>query len=217
MPAPGKKGASVPFKAPDEKEVARINRLQRELFDEIVHVFEPPLPEGVPERLERIVAAAAIQAGDVVLDVGSGTGILIPLIQRCRPGKILACDLSRKMLKKLRSNYSAVETVLSDVRDLALPEKSVDAVFINACYPNIVDKAGAFANLARMLKPGGRMVISHPLGRSFIDCLRKTTKFPLDDFPTRPEAARLFDPFGFAIAVFVDDPQLYILVAVKQK
>jgi tRNA A58 N-methylase Trm61 len=77
---------------------AGINRLQRELFDRIVHVFEPPLPEGVPERLGKIVAAAGIGIGDFVLDVGTGTGILIPLIQLYEPGHIYACDLSRKML-----------------------------------------------------------------------------------------------------------------------
>lgn len=204
------------FKAPAEKEIERINRLQRELFDEIVHLFEPPLPEGVPERLEQIVAAAALSAGDVVLDVGSGTGILIPLVEQHRPGHIYACDLSRKMLKKLRSNYTGVETILSDVRDLSLPAESIDAVFINACYPNIADKAGAFANIARMMKPGGRMVISHPLGKSFVDHLRETATYPLDDFPAKSEAKRLFAPYGFTITMLVDDPQVYILVAQKR-
>lgn len=204
------------FKATDEKDIERINRLQRKLFDEIVHLFEPPLPEGVPERLEQIVAAAEISAGDFVLDVGSGTGILVPLIQQFRPGRIYACDLSRKMLKKLRSNHPGVKTLLSDVRDLDLPKNSIDAVFINACYPNIADKAGAFTNLARMLKPAGRLVISHPLGKSFIDSLRKTTTFPLDDFPEKSAAIRLLGPYGFAIAAFVDQPQLYILVAAKR-
>ena len=162
------------FKTPEEKEIERINRLQQEKFDRIVHLFEPPLPDGVPERLARIVAAAAIGRKDVVLDVGSGTGILVPLIQRCRPARIYACDLSKKMLAQLRKNYSGVKTILSDVRDLTLAEASVDAVLVNACYPNIADKAGAFANLARMMKPAGRLGISHPLGRRFVDTPRKT-------------------------------------------
>ena len=54
------------FKTPEEKEIERINRLQQEKFDRIVHMFEPPLPDGVPERLARIVAAAAIGRKDVV-------------------------------------------------------------------------------------------------------------------------------------------------------
>ena len=148
--------------------------------------------------------------------MGTGTGILIPLIQHYRPERIYACDLSRKMLEQLRSNYADVETVLSDVRDLDLPEQSIDVVFINACYPNIADKDGAFTNLARLMKTGGRLVISHPLGKSFIDSLRKTTQFPLDDFPDKTAAGSLFGAYGFSIKTFVDQPQLYILVAVRQ-
>ena len=204
------------FKTPEEKEIERINRLQQEKFDQIVHLFEPPLPDGVPERLEQIVAAAAIGRGDVVLDVGTGTGILMPLIQRCRPERIFACDLSEKMLARLRQNYTGITTILSDVRDLALGEASIDAVIINACYPNIADKDGAFANLARMMKPAGRLVISHPLGRKFVDILRKNASYPLDDFPVASKARRLLAPYGFEIQKVVDEPELYILSAARR-
>ena len=200
------------FKTPDEKEVERLNRLQQEKFDELVDLFEPPLPEGVPERLNRIVATADIQEGEVVLDVGTGTGILMPLIQPYLPDRIYGCDLSEEMLKRLRENYSGVETIQSDVRDLRLPDASINVVFINACYPNIADKDGAFENLSRMMAPAGRLVISHPLGRQFVDKLRKGAPFPLDDFPERSEAEQLFSRYGFDIDVFVDEPELYILM-----
>lgn len=199
-----------------DKEIERINRRQQELFDDIVHVFEPPLPEGVPERLDQIVAAAGIETGETVLDVGTGTGILVPLIQQYRPGKIIACDLSEKMLEQLRKNYPGVETVAADVRDLTLPDASFDVVFINACYPNIADKPGAFANLSRMMTPGGRLVISHPLGKRFIDSLKKTSPFPLDDFPEKAEAETLLAPYRLKLQAFIDEPALYILVAVKR-
>jgi len=205
-----------PFVTPQQREIARRNRLQREMFDQLVHVFEPPLPEGVPERLEKIVATAGIGKGDVVLDVGTGTGILVPLIQSYEPGPIHACDLSEQMLRQLEKNYTGVKTIVADVRDLTLPDAAIDVVFINACYPNIADKAGAFGNIARMMKPAGRMVISHPLGKAFIDKLRKTSPFPLDDFPSKTEAPKLFDPYGFDIASVVDEPELYILLAVKR-
>ena len=83
-----------PFEKMSEEEVRRINDLQRELFDKIYRIFEPPLPDGVPERLERIVAAAGIVEGASVLDVGSGTGIMVPLIRQYEPARIFACDLS---------------------------------------------------------------------------------------------------------------------------
>lgn len=205
-----------PYETPDEKEIERINRIQRELFDKLCHVFDPPLPKGVPERLEKIVASAEVGKGDTVLDVGSGTGILIPLLQKYEPGCIYACDLSEAMLKQLKKHYSDVQTILSDIRDLTLPDLSIHVVFINACYPNIVDKAGAFTNISRMMQPAGRMVISHPLGKSFIDALKETVPFPLDDFPEKSQAQTLLEPYGFVLKSFIDEPELYILVVTKQ-
>jgi len=203
------------FETMSEEEVQRINQLQRELFDKLYRLFEPPLPEGVPERLERIAACGGIAKGDTVLDVGSGTGIMVPLIRRYEPAVIYACDLSEAMLGQLTENYPYAETILGDVRDLGLPDGSVDSVFVNACYPNIADKVGAFSNIGRMMKPGGRLVISHPLGKSFIEALKGNVPFPVDDFPERGEAEMLLGPFGFGVKEFIDEPKLYILVARK--
>jgi ubiquinone/menaquinone biosynthesis C-methylase UbiE len=207
-----------PFRTVSEEEVQRINRIQRNTFDKLYHLFEPPLPEGVPERLEKIVAHGRINRGDAVLDVGSGTGILLPMVKKYAPRRIYACDLSDSMLAVLRSKkYPNVETIVADVRELHLPGSSLDVVFINACYGNIVDKTGAFSNISRMMKAEGRMVISHPLGKSFIRSSGVRAAFPLDDFPEKTEAERLFKPFGFEIETFIDEPKLYILVALHSK
>jgi ubiquinone/menaquinone biosynthesis C-methylase UbiE len=116
------------------------------------------------------------------------------------------------MLKQLRNNYPGVETILSDIRDLTLSDASVNVVFINACYPNIVDKAGAFKNLARMMIPAGRLIISHPLGKRFVDRLRRNSPFPFDDFPDKSDAEKLFTPYCFRVETLVDEPELYILI-----
>ena len=209
------KASVTPFKTAREEEVKRINRLQRDSFDKLFHLFEPHLPEGVPERLEKIVAHGKITKGETVLDVGTGTGILIPIIKKYKPSRIYACDLSGRMLEQLRENCPSVKTIMADVRDLRLPEGSIDTVFINACYPNIVDKAGSFSNISRMMKAKGRIVISHPLGKAFILSLKNGVPFPLDEFPEELEAAALLKPFGFEIETFIDEPKLYILVATK--
>lgn len=203
------------FKKPTQQEIDRINRLQQQRFNELFYKFEPPLPEKVPERLEKIVASGKIGKDEVVLDVGSGTGILIPIIRKYNPSRIYACDLSEKMLGQLNKNYPGVKTIRTDVKDLTLPDLSVDVVFINACYPNIADKEGAFKNIGRILKPEGRMVISHPMGKAFVKRLQQNAPYPLDDFPDRLEAKNLFQPLGFNVQKFIDEPELYILVAVK--
>jgi len=204
------------YQSPDEKEIQRINQIQRDFFHDLVHLFDPPLPEGVPERLDKIVATARITNGDVVLDLGSGTGILIPIIQAYEPGKILACDLSDAMLARLKQQYAYAETIQADARDLCLPDSSIDVIFMNACYPNIVDKKSTFANISRMMRCGGRMVISHPMGKSFIDLIRDKAPFPLDEFPSERRAQKLLMPFGFQVIDFVDEPKLYIMKAIKR-
>lgn len=200
------------FKKYTQEEVCRLNALQADYFSRHVHVFDPPLPEGVPERLRQIVRSAGIRASDSVLDVGTGTGILLPLIQEDGPACIYANDLSGAMLDSVKTHYPSVTTLLGDVGDLDLPESSIDVVFINACYSNIVDKHKAFTNICRMLRSGGRLIVSHPLGRSFVTVLKQNTPFPLDDFPSEAsEAAALFRPYGFAVSLFVNEEKLYIL------
>jgi SAM-dependent methyltransferase len=198
-----------------EHEIERINRVQSDFFGGLIDVFDPPLPEGVPERLEQIVAAARIEENDVVLDAGAGTGILIPIIQRYGPKKVYACDLSETMLEHLKRQYPFVQIIIADIRDVALPEKSINIVFLNACFPNIVDKENSLANISRMMIPKGRIVISHPMGKSFVNTIRHRSPFPLDDFPERSEAEVLLHRFGLTVEIFVDEREFYLLMATK--
>jgi SAM-dependent methyltransferase len=199
-----------------EQEIDHINQTQSDFFSGLIHVFEPPLPNGVPERLEEIVAAARIKDGETVLDVGTGTGILIPIIHTYRPKLIYACDLSTAMLDYLKEQFPFVQTITGDIRRLSLPESIVDVVFVNACFPNIVDKKGSISNMARMMKLGGRMVISHPMGKSFIDEIKQKSPFPLDDFPDKREAQMQFEPHGLDLEMFVDEPDFYLILLVKK-
>ena len=205
------------WKSYDEKRIKKINQLQRDFFGKITHVFDPPLPKGVQERLKKIVAAAEIIKGDMILDVGSGTGILMPLIHTYEPDTIYACDFSKAMLTRLEEQYPYARTILADIRNLNFPDASIDVVFVNACYSNLVDKEGFFENMARMMKPGGHLVISHPMGKTFIDSIRDQSPFPLDDFPEKSEADVMLEKYGFKIVNFVDKPKLYILVAMYSK
>ena len=201
------------FKKISDNEVKRIDKLQSEYFSKYMHLFDPPLPDGVPERLEKIVRSASISVSDVVLDIGTGTGILIPLILKYGPALIYANDLSEKMLKSVRERYPGVRTLHEDIRDLELPDRTIDVIFINACYPNIVDKHGSFTNIRRITKTGSRVVISHPMGSAFINFLQEKVPFPLDGFPENQTVAKsLFEPYGFKVSGFVDEDKLYILV-----
>ena len=199
----------------DEKQIARFNEAQRRAFDDLHDRFLVTLREDVLDRMERIVAAAAIRSGETVLDVGAGTGALIPLIQRYRPDRVIACDLSGKMLEQLASRFPDVTCVQCDVRDLEFPDASLDVVFMNGMFGNIVDKVGALTNLARMLRPSSRVVISHPEGRVFVDQIIREEPFPITPLPSEGEARELLEPFGLALQQYTDEANLLIVVAIK--
>lgn len=76
-----------------------------------------------------------------VLDVGTGTGILLPIIRTYSPAQIYANDLSEAMFDAVIKNHSTVRVVTGNVRDADLKEGSIDVVFINACYCNITESA----------------------------------------------------------------------------
>lgn len=201
------------FKEITDTEVKQIDKLQSEYFSKYMHLFDPPLPDGVPERLEKIVESASISGTDVVLDMGTGTGILIPIILKYKPALVYANDLSEKMLKSVKERYPDVRSLHGDIRDLRLPDRTVDVVLINACYPNIVDKHGSFTNIRRIAKTGCRVVISHPMGSAFINFLQEKVPFPLDGFPENKTVAKnLFEPYGFKVSGFVNEDKLYILI-----
>src|SRR5262245_41879825 len=183
---------------PEEKEEVAVH--QRRHFNELVETFDTPQPLDVMERLDEIVSAAKLRHGEVVLDVGTGVGVLIPLIESYHPSVVLACDLAEKMLQRVREKYPEVCTYQADIALLPLESTSVDVIFMNAMYGNIADKASACQNAARMLRPGGRVVVSHPEGRAFVDQLRRTTDLFIESLPDSAEGFQaLLRPYGLNV------------------
>ncbi|MCI0421593.1 MAG: class I SAM-dependent methyltransferase [Acidobacteria bacterium] len=200
---------------PEEQKQVAVH--QRRRFNELVDVFDTPQPPDVMERLGQIVSAARLRRGEVVLDVGTGVGVLIPLIKFYHPSVILVCDLAEKMLQRVREKYPEVRTYHADITLLTLDAASVDVIFMNAMYGNIADKPHACQNAAQMLRPGGRLVVSHPEGRAFVDQLRVTSDLFIESLPTREEFQDLVRPLGLEVVTYRDEHQLYLMVARKMR
>ena len=201
----------------NDEQIAQFNAKQRQAFDNVYDRFLVELPQDVCARMERIVAAPDIQAGENVLDVGTGTGALMPDIRQYRPGRIYACDLSGRMLEQVAKRYPEVERHQCDIRDLDLPDACVDVVFMNGMYGNIADKPGALRNIMRMLRPGGRVVISHPEGRAFVEGLVRSEPFPITVLPSQGEAHSFLGSYGLTVTQYTDEEKLLICVAVKRQ
>jgi SAM-dependent methyltransferase len=202
-PQEDKRGPEPPAAAEDPA------ALQRRYFDGLVDVFAATPPAPVLERLGRIVALAKLVPGERVLDVGTGAGVLLPFILKHEPSHLSACDLSAEMLAHVAARFPGVETVEGDVARLGLPAASFECIFLNAVFPNLPDKPAALFNLARLIIPGGRMVISHPEGRGFVLRLKEEVPFHIDPLPEEAELARLLAPHPLRLETFVDEPSLY--------
>lgn len=107
-------------------------------------------------------AAAVIQPGDTVLDVGSGSGTdsLIAAALVGPGGRVIALDLTEAMRDKLRTNAAGagiahLEVMAGNAEALPLPAASVDVVSSNGVLNLVPDKARAIEEVVRVLRPGG--------------------------------------------------------------
>lgn len=112
-------------------------------------------------------AIAQLEPGETVLDLGSGGGIDVILsAKRVGPtGKAYGVDFLDEMLELARANAADagvdnVEFLGGMIEDVPLPDESVDVVISNCVINLAPDKAPVFAEVARVLRPGGRVAVS---------------------------------------------------------
>jgi ubiquinone/menaquinone biosynthesis C-methylase UbiE len=113
------------------------------------------------------IAVAELNEGETVLDLGSGGGIDVILsARRVGPsGKAYGLDMTDEMLELARKNageagVANVEFLRGYIEEVPLPAESVDVVISNCVINLSVDKPAVFAEMARVLRPGGRLGIS---------------------------------------------------------
>jgi SAM-dependent methyltransferase len=165
-------------------------------------------PERIPGlKINDVVACLKLKPGDVVADIGAGTGAYtIPFAKAVAPsGKALAVDIWPELLeyiggKARQENVSNLQTILARLDDPNLPKNQVDVAFFHDVFHNANDRQAYVNVLASYLKPSGRIAI---IEQEFDDPIAKKWDRP-EDRITRDQLEAWMANAGFHLTAEFD-------------
>jgi ubiquinone/menaquinone biosynthesis C-methylase UbiE len=201
--------------------ISRLAMQLQEYFDQLAPTWDKELTRERLKCLGNIVKELGIEPGYYVLDIGSGTGVLLPFLiaELGDEGKVVALDFSAEMLGQAQAkNFQPiVGFAQADVLAIPLADNSVDLAICNSAFPHFDDKGKALKEIARVLRNNGRLVICHTMSREMLNRLHQSIGgiVASDLLPDESQLIGLIKQAGLRVIHFQDDPDRYLVIAEK--
>lgn len=190
---------------------------EMEFFDAIAEKWDSMEVKSTPAKVRYILSRCDIGRGDSVLDLGTGTGVLIPyLYERAgREARVTAVDFSRNMLDIARRKYSGISPCLlflqSDMETDILPGR-YDHIMLYCVYPHLQEPMKTLRHLLKEnLKPEGSLWIAFPTDASFINAIHDKKESEADRLPSASELTLLLLSEGFHASMIEDTTEAFLI------
>ena len=134
----------------------------RAMFDRIAPVYDAMnrvMTAGLDQHWRKETVRDAVRSGDYVLDACCGTGDLAIAASKAGAAGVVGLDFSGRMLERARRKAPELEFVQGDVLALPFEDASFESAVVGFGVRNVEDLEGAFRELRRVLRPGGRLGI----------------------------------------------------------
>ena len=175
-----------------------------------------------PAILEKLMSLADIPADATVLDVGSGTGVLIPYLhaQVGACGKITAVDFSENMLAKAQEkfcNLNNVNFLVGDILEMELPQNFYDVVICLNFFPHLHTRKEDFLRkMNGALKNGGCLIVMHDISRATVNNIHRESEVVAEHrLPEALTVGKMFEAYGYQNIYAYEDDTLYFVKGVK--
>jgi demethylmenaquinone methyltransferase/2-methoxy-6-polyprenyl-1,4-benzoquinol methylase len=217
-------GSGVAF---DKKKTKTVKQEMnaKDYFDKAAETWDQRFhTHKLSKFLEKLVPQFGMEAGQKVLDVGTGTGILIPYLTKevGLDGSVTAIDFSEKMAQKCKAKHSHLRNFtvkVGNIQEATFPPEHFDAVVCFGVFPHLRNKEKALQNINRILKTGGKLIIAHALSSEELKAHHNSASSAVmhDVLPEKAEIKKLLEQTGFTEISIKDEPGLYLCIAYKSR
>jgi len=173
------------------------------------------------EKIDYIIQLIDIKPSDIILDVGTGTGVLIPHILKRfdQMGHVFGIDVSEKMLEVAKSKYHGDQITYyhNDVFEIT-HENTFDIIICYSMFPHFKDrKLEAIEHMSKLLKKNGKLCIAHSQSRDDINQLHLKIgeEVKNDRLPEMSILKEEFEKCGLQLNHVLDDDAFFFILGSK--